>query len=104
MLAAAAALPLSIRATWARHALRRAADHLVGLAAARGERGELGFERAGLAVGGEAGFLHRLGDGARLLLGARQIVEQHADIDLGGVGRGVERRGLLVELAVSLER
>ena len=80
-----------------RHALGRAAEHLVGVAAARGERGELGLERARLAMGVEARFLHRLGDGARLLLGPRQIVEEDSDIDLGGVGRGVERGRLLVE-------
>ena len=66
--------------------LRGAADHLVGLAAARDQRRQLAFERAGLLMRAEPGLLHRRGNRARLLLGARQIVQQHADIDLGGVG------------------
>jgi hypothetical protein len=80
-----------------RHALGGAAEHFVGVAAAGGEGAELGLERAGLAVGVEAGFLHRVGDGARLRLGAREIVEEDSDVDLGGVGRRVEGRRLLVE-------
>ena len=79
--------------------LRGAADHLVGLAAARGERGELAFQRRRLLVGGEAGLLHRLGGGARLLLGPRQIAHQHADIDPRALAAaGVERLRLAVEL------
>ena len=36
-------------------------------------------------------LLHRFGGRARLLLGLRQIAEQHADIDPGAGGGGVER-------------
>ena len=78
--------------------LRGAADTLVRLAAAGGERGELAFERAGLPVGGEPGLLHRLGDGARLLLGARQIARAARRYRSRAGGGGVERLRLPVEL------
>ena len=63
--------------------LCRRSDRLVGLAAPRGEGGELAFERACLLMGAEPRLAHRSGNGARLLFGARQIVEQHADINPG---------------------
>ena len=53
----------------------------------------------GLLVRAEARLLHRLGGGARLLLGLGQIAHQHADIDPRGGGRLVERLRLAVELA-----
>ncbi len=86
---AAAPAPLSIRATWAPS--RCAAPPATSSASrpARGERRELAFERAGLLMRGEAGLLHRLGGGARLLLGLGQVADQHADIDPRRFGRRV---------------
>ena len=78
--------------------LRRAAGRLVRLAAARGERGELAFQRHRLLVRGEAGLLHRLAGGAGLRLGLGQVAHQHADIDPRRLGGLVERLGLAVEL------
>jgi hypothetical protein len=65
--------------------LRRAAD-LVRLAAARGERGELAFQRPACSCAASPACLHRLGGGARLLLGLGQVAHQHADIDPRGGG------------------
>ena len=85
--------------------LRGAADHLVGLAAARGERRQLAFERRRLLMGAEAGLLHRLGDRAGLLLGARQVADQHADIDpRSSPPRLSSACALRSSSAVSLER
>ena len=79
--------------------LRRAAGLLVGLAAARLQRGELAFERAGLFERAEAGRLHRLGGGARLRLGFGQVAHQHADIGARAFRRRVERLRALFEAA-----
>jgi hypothetical protein len=68
--------------------LRGAADRLVGLAAARGDRGQMAFERRRLLVGVEAGRLYRFGGDAGLRLGPGQIADQHPDID-PGIGRGL---------------
>ena len=71
--------------------LRRAAQRLVRLASARGERREMAFQRRRLLVRGEAGGANRLGRGARLRFRLGQIAEQHAEIDPGAGRRGVER-------------
>ena len=97
MLAAAAALPLSIRATWAD--MRWAAPPSTSSASRPRAASEASWASSALAWPWalRPGFLHRLGDRARLLLGARQIVEEDSDIDLGGRRGGVERGRLLVE-------
>jgi len=79
--------------------LRGSARRLVRLAAARGERGELAFQRQRLLVRAEAGLLHRLGGGAGLRLDLGQVAHQHADVDPRCFRCLVQRLRLAVELA-----
>jgi hypothetical protein len=55
-------------------------------------------------MGGETRFLHRLGNRARLFLGARQIVEEDSDVDPGSLGRRSSASDFLSRFALSLER
>lgn len=84
------------------HALGGATQHFIGLAATRGDRRQLRLERAGMAVGGEACILHRLGDGACLLFRSRQIVEEDANVESRGRRGAFQRRCLAIEAATLL--
>ena len=71
--------------------LRRFADHDVGLAGAFGQRRHLRFKLRRLGAGFGPRAAQRLGHGQGRRFGARQVLEQNANVEPGHVRRPVER-------------